>query len=176
MSNKDYLVEEFSLRWNYVLPAYPPVNFDYKPSLKSLQLNSVTSEQFAYLKNVTVSEEAKAVVPETKKSKKTDKNANSAAEQKKEDMKKLLKHGTTLVHQIEFYAGLFVDSEGKMYDLRPNTESIIRPSLSTFHKMEKSKLQSLLLDAYTKQLEELQKSDHETYDREFEQEVLTPQL
>ena len=70
-------------------------------------------------------------------------------------MKKLLKVGTTLVHQIEHYPGIFLDTEGKMYDLRPNDDTIIRPSLATFHKMDKHKLQSLLVDAYQKQLKEL---------------------
>ena len=44
LSNKDYLVEEFSLRWNYVLPAYPPTSFNYQPSLLKNKLNLVTSE------------------------------------------------------------------------------------------------------------------------------------
>ena len=43
-NNKDYLVEEFSLRWNYVLPVYPPVDYKYGKELQKYKLNLVASE------------------------------------------------------------------------------------------------------------------------------------
>jgi len=35
MTSKTFLVEEFSLRWNYALPAYPPQDFNYESVLKT---------------------------------------------------------------------------------------------------------------------------------------------
>ena len=49
--NNEYLVDEFAQRWNYALPKYPPENFDYSPSLKSLKLKLVSQKDFQKLKN-----------------------------------------------------------------------------------------------------------------------------
>lgn len=76
-------------------------------------------------------------------------------------LRSLLKDGHTLVYQLDEYPGIFRDKAGKLYDLRPNNENIIRPSLKTFTEMPTKKLQSYLLDAYKKQLEELERPDHE---------------
>lgn len=34
-NNKVHLVDEFAKRWWYVLPEWPPVDYDYKSALKS---------------------------------------------------------------------------------------------------------------------------------------------
>ena len=36
--NQAYVVEEFAQRWWYVLPAYPPTNYDYSAKLNELKL------------------------------------------------------------------------------------------------------------------------------------------
>ena len=38
MTNQCYLADEFSLRWNYVLPEYPPKDYDYSDQLIKLRL------------------------------------------------------------------------------------------------------------------------------------------
>ena len=47
----------------------------------------------------------------------------------------------------EYYEGVYTDSEGKVYDLRPR-ESM--PSLANFKKMDINKLRKLLKTAYEK--------------------------
>ena len=147
-NSQDYLVEEFAMRWSYALPAYPPADFNYSPALTAQKLNCVPYEAFTRLKDVT------------------DKKV-------KDDLRK---EGTTLVHAVAFYPGLFRDAGGKLYDLRPNTDDIVRPSLLTFQKMAKGSLQGLLLTAYQKQLEELEDPQHSPYDREYETEIMIPSL
>ena len=51
---------------------------------------------------------------------------------KKPDLQKLYKPDTTIVHEIEHFPGYFQDSDSKIYDLRPNTGDVIKPSLKTF--------------------------------------------
>lgn len=72
--------------------------------------------------------------PEEHKASQKDKNTE------KEDLLKLFKPNTTLVYEIEHYPGLFRDRESKVYDLRPNNEEIIRPSLDSFAKLPQQKL------------------------------------
>ena len=50
----------------------------------------------------------------------------------------------------EYYQGIYSDSAGKVYDLRPQDSM---PSLSNFQKMEMKQLQTILKTAYEKQLE-----------------------
>jgi len=88
----------------------------------------------------------------------------------------LRKEGTTLVHAVPFYPGLYRDAGGKLYDLRPNTDDIVRPSLLTFQKMAKGRLQGLLLTAYKKQLAQLEDPGHSPYDKEYETETMIPSL
>jgi hypothetical protein len=53
---------------------------------------------------------------------------------------KHLKPGKTLVYPVDHYPGLYRSAEGKIIDLRPNDDKIIRPSIETFQKMAKSEL------------------------------------
>jgi hypothetical protein len=48
------------------------------------------------------------------------------------ELQKHLKPETTLVHTVDHYMGMFKSAEGKIFDLRPNNDKIIRPSLQTF--------------------------------------------
>jgi hypothetical protein len=52
----------------------------------------------------------------------------------------LLKPGYTLVYAVDHYSGLFRNDKGEVFDLRPNDEEIIKPSLKTFNDMDKKKL------------------------------------
>ena len=40
-SIKEHLIEEFSVRWNYALPSWPPEGFDYDSALKQHGLRRV---------------------------------------------------------------------------------------------------------------------------------------
>jgi hypothetical protein len=91
-------------------------------------------------------------------------------------LKDLLKPGMTLVYELSEYPGIFRDKTGTNHDLRPNDDKIVRPSLKTFTEMPTNRLQRLLHDAYKKQLEELEKPDHEQYDKGYEEECLIPSL
>ena len=61
-----------------------------------------------------------------------------------------VKGGLKKVMENEYYKGIYADSAGKVYDLRPQDTM---PSLSNFQKMEMKKLQRILKTAYEKQLE-----------------------
>jgi len=41
------------------------------------------------------------------------------------------------VQAVEHYPGLFRNVDGEMFDLRPNTPEIVRPSIKTFTEMPK---------------------------------------
>ena len=45
-SLKEHLVDEFSVRWFYALPAWPPANFDYDTVLHTLGLRRVDYKNF----------------------------------------------------------------------------------------------------------------------------------
>ena len=69
------------------------------------------------------------------------------ADKKKDDVKDtneapvhMIKSGFSLVHEVDHYPGLFKNDKSEMFDLRPNTSEIIKPSLQTFHNMDKKKL------------------------------------
>jgi hypothetical protein len=79
---------------------------------------------------------------------KIEKQKSDSKKGHKEDLAKLIKEGTILVYSIDFYPGMFRDHQDKIYDLRPNDEAVIRPSMQTFLNMEKAKLQKMLLEAY----------------------------
>ena len=70
MNSMSYLVEQFSQRWWYALPAYPPENFDYKPDLEKRKLNCVSKGDFLKLKNANPEESKHLVNPVKEKGKK----------------------------------------------------------------------------------------------------------
>lgn len=154
--NQEYLVEEFAIRWNYALPAYPPADFSYKSQLKQQKLNEVTYEQFQKMKYMN---------PEESKTQKDKKSSTSC---ERDQLMKLFEPNMTLVHQIDHYEGVYRDKEGKAYDLRPDTDEIVRPCKQTFINMPQIKLQKLLLTAYETQLKELESADHSPYDLDYE--------
>ena len=39
--NKEHLIEEFSVRWYYAMPPWPPENYDYGPALRAAGLRRV---------------------------------------------------------------------------------------------------------------------------------------
>lgn len=85
--------------------------------------------------------------------------------------------GLKLCYEVDFFPGNYIDEFGKYYDLRPNDNKHIRPSLKTFADMETSKLQDLLLKAYKSQLKELKSKDHKVYgDILYETKILIPML
>lgn len=43
---QDHLVYELSVRWNYALPPWPPLDFDYSAKLKELGLRRVEAQRF----------------------------------------------------------------------------------------------------------------------------------
>lgn len=43
---QDHLVYELSVRWNYALPPWPPLNFDYSAKLRELGLRRVEFQKF----------------------------------------------------------------------------------------------------------------------------------
>ena len=81
-----------------------------------------------------------------------------------------------MVYEVDHYPGMFRNEKGELYDLRPNDDKHIRPSLRTFSLMDKKKLQQLLLKALEAQKSELQKPDHSPYDIKFETDVLIKEL
>ncbi|CDW86334.1 UNKNOWN [Stylonychia lemnae] len=113
--NKQHLIEEISVRWNYVLPPWPPANYDYGYALKQNNLRRVE------LKNWKMEPEEK--------------------------------DGLKKVFELETFSGYFKDSMGNSYDLRPRE---LCPSLNNFERMDKGKLQNLLLQAYENQLRALE--------------------
>ena len=54
------------------------------------------------------------------------------------------------VYMNEYYEGIYTDSKGNVYDLRPQDTM---PSLSNFQRMDIDKLRKLLRTAYEKQRE-----------------------
>jgi hypothetical protein len=77
--------------------------------------------------------------------------------------------GFTLVHEVDYYPGVFRDVHNKIHDLRPNGKAAdgkvyIRPSLKSFSELPQRELQNLLLKAYKEQIAELEKEEHEVYD------------
>jgi len=142
-------VEEFSVRFNQVLAPYPPANYDYSSALLAQSLNRVTSEQFQKLKHYNP-EEAKAVAESPSKKGGSKKSLSAPKDSALDALKDLLKPGMTLVYELNEYPGIFRDKSGTNYDLRPNDDKIVRPSLKTFTEMATNKLQRLLLEAYKK--------------------------
>ena len=53
-----------------------------------------------------------------------------------------------------------------------NITIIVKPSLKTFAQIRAQTLQKMLLKAYTVQLEELQKPDHDIYDAKYERDLV----
>ena len=45
-SNKDHLVEELAVRWNYALPKWPPENFSYEDALRAHNLRKVDAKSW----------------------------------------------------------------------------------------------------------------------------------
>lgn len=60
--------------------------------------------------------------------------------------------GLKKVFEVDNYPGVFKDSKGVLYDLRPKETC---PSVANFSKKEKSELQTLLMKAYEAQLQQL---------------------
>lgn len=79
---KENLVNEVGVRWWYVLPEWPPKNFDYQPKLKEMKLRKVNPDKFNFEADVD-------------------------------------SHGNLKVCEVDHYPGVFQDSKGKLYDLRP---------------------------------------------------------
>lgn len=116
-----FLVEEFAKRWNYALPTYPPEGFDYSKDLIASKLHLVSLQDFNRLK---------------------------AGQNEETKIDKKIPNGFQIVHSVEHYPGLFRSTTGEIFDLRPNTPTIIRPSLKTFNEMPKDRLKELLIKAY----------------------------
>ena len=75
------------------------------------------------------------------------------------------------VYPIEYFEGIFKDSEGNTYDLRPK-ESM--PCLTNFQRKSIGELRSLLIQAYSNQLSELVKvkAENKQYDRQMEEQIM----
>ena len=142
-------MEEFSVRFNQVLAAYPPADYDYSSALLAQSLNSVSIEQFQKLKHYNP-EEVKAVAESPSKKGSSKKNLATPKDSALDALKDLLKPGMTLVYELKEYPGVFRDKSGANHDLRPNDSKIVRPSLKTFTEMPSNRLQGLLLEAYKK--------------------------
>jgi hypothetical protein len=61
-------------------------------------------------------------------------------------------NGCKKVYEIDNYPGVFKDSKGTRFDLRPMDTC---PSVSNFAKKDTPELQSLLMKAYEAQLQQL---------------------
>ena len=81
-----------------------------------------------------------------------------------------VKGGLKKVAENEYYSGIYTDSSGKVYDLRPQDSM---PSLANFQKMDMGKLQKVLKTAYEKQLEQIQqaKAQNKQYDKQTEEQI-----
>ena len=79
-----------------------------------------------------------------------------------------VKAGLKKVHVNEYYEGIYSDSAGRVYDLRPQDSM---PSLSNFQKMDMDELRRLLKTSYEKQKEAIVKSkaDNKQYDKQTEE-------
>ena len=108
-ANKDHVLYEFKVRWNYALPSpWPPVDFDYSPRLKEKNLRKVDYARFKQEPEVN-------------------------------------QEGRIKVYEIDHYPGMFKDSKGNTYNLRPMETC---PSHNNFAKKDKVELQTLLMKAY----------------------------
>ena len=58
-----FLIEEFSKRWNYALPSYPPSGYDYKKDLVSKKLHLVSAQDFNRLKFEVPNTKKKSEIP-----------------------------------------------------------------------------------------------------------------
>ena len=58
-----FLIEEFSKRWNYALPSYPPAGYDYKKDLVSKKLHLVSAQDFNRLKFEVPGTKKKSEIP-----------------------------------------------------------------------------------------------------------------
>lgn len=148
-----FLIEEFSKRWNYALPSYPPEGYDYSKDLLTRKLHLVSMQDFNRLK-AGQNEEAK--IDKKKKSE--------------------IPEGFQIVYSVEHYPGLYRNTKGEIFDLRPNTPSIIRPSIKTFTEMPKDRLKELLITAYENQIQQLESATHKPYDQNYEQDFLLKEL
>ena len=72
------------------------------------------------------------------------------------------------VYPIDYYEGIFRDTEGNTYDLRPK-ESM--PCLTNFQRKPINELRNLLMMAYMNQKKELErvKAENKQYDRQTEE-------
>lgn len=52
MSAKDRLVQEVAIRWNYALPEWPPVDYDYEGELKKRGYRSVQFAKFKFVDEI----------------------------------------------------------------------------------------------------------------------------
>ncbi|CAI2371138.1 unnamed protein product [Moneuplotes crassus] len=120
-TKKSHIVQEFCKRWWYVLPVWPPINYDYTPLLRKNNLRLVQKEYWM----------------ET-----PDYNGKDIKEKK--------------VFEDPHNRGIFEDSEGLLYDLRPHENC---PSISNFAKTDSIKLMNLLCEAYKCQIHELENID-----------------
>ena len=79
-----------------------------------------------------------------------------------------VKGGLRKVMGNEYYEGIYTDSAGRVYDLRPKETM---PSLSNFQKMDMDRQRKLLRTSYERQSEAITKAKEEgkQYDRETEE-------
>ena len=78
------------------------------------------------------------------------------------------------MHQVDCFQGVYKDSDGNTYDLRPEEG---KPSLRNFQQMPMQELHSKLLKAYQEQLQSIQdilagKDGLRPYDRKSEEQLL----
>ena len=81
-----------------------------------------------------------------------------------------VKNSLRKVYENEYYKGIYTDSKGSVYDLRPQETM---PSLANFQKMDIDKLRKLLKTAYQKQLEAINsaKTVNKQYDKQTEEQI-----
>ena len=75
--------------------------------------------------------------------------------------------GLRKVFELDNFPGVFKDSQGQTYDLRPKETC---PSLNNFLKMERGELQKLLFKAYGEQINTLENLE-QPYDKQFENDL-----
>lgn len=118
---KENLVSEVAARWWYVLPEWPPKDYDYTPKLSENKLRIVSVEKFNF-------------EPEA-------------------DVK-----GNRKVTELECYPGVFQDSVGKLYDLRPQETC---PTLNNLRKKDMNELKELAIKALKIQMEQCDDTNRE---------------
>lgn len=116
--SRENLVSEVGARWWYVLPEWPPKDYDYSKKLAENGLREVLAEKFSF-------------EPETDSS------------------------GRRKVWMVEAYPGVFQDSKGQLYDMRPQETC---PSINNLMKKSVQELKELAIAAIQKQLEQWDKS------------------